>query len=105
LHNIFLDYSTISNNWKAIFDKIPDDIKNKINLIPDNDNILPKKELRLAAMTYFEPKDTKVVIIGQDPYINKVVFTVQLIQRLMISIFKVIDKNIFLALNLILIMK
>jgi uracil-DNA glycosylase len=66
-----LNYSTISDNWKAIFDKIPDISKQKINLIPNNDNVLPKRVLRLAAMTYFEPKDTKVVIIGQDPYINK----------------------------------
>ena len=33
--------------------------------------IFPKKEMIFRAFNYFEPKDTKVVILGQDPYHGK----------------------------------
>jgi uracil-DNA glycosylase len=73
-----LDFSTISNEWKNLIDQIPEDIiknletsyTNSINLYSPDLSILPEKNLRLACMTYFKPEDTKVVIIGQDPYIR-----------------------------------
>ena len=51
------------------------DIQNK--LIKENEkynselNILPKPELVFNAFNYFDLKDLKVIIIGQDPYINE----------------------------------
>jgi uracil-DNA glycosylase len=34
-------------------------------------NILPKQEQILRCLSYFEPQQTKVIIISQDPYPNK----------------------------------
>jgi uracil-DNA glycosylase len=73
-----LDLSTISKEWKSLIEQIPRDIigkleidyTNSINLYSPHLSILPDKNLRLACMKYFNPNDTKVVIIGQDPYIS-----------------------------------
>jgi uracil-DNA glycosylase len=48
----------------------PSDIIKKIRINNPDANILPKKENVLRALSFFEPKDTKVIIIGQDPYPN-----------------------------------
>ena len=49
----------------------------KINSLWGNDNnkydeinIFPKKNNIFRAFKYFDPKDTKVVLLGQDPYIG-----------------------------------
>lgn len=40
--------------------------------IVDQPDALPEnRAMRLRALTYFEPRDTRVVIIGQDPYHTK----------------------------------
>jgi len=73
-----LDLSTISNEWIRLIYKIPQNIRNRIDdaiileeqKYLDSLQILPKKELRLECMRYFQPLETRVVIIGQDPYIN-----------------------------------
>ena len=69
----------IENNFvwnrvlKALIKKY--DIENK--LIEENKKyngelkIYPKPELVFSAFNYFDLKDLKVVIIGQDPYINE----------------------------------
>lgn len=51
------------------------DIENKINYEHENVNrnlaVLPKPDLVFAAFNHFSLDELKVVIIGQDPYINK----------------------------------
>ena len=67
-----------SNNfsWNIILKELLNkyNIENKlikINEIHNNDiKILPKNELILNAFSYFDICDLKIVIIGQDPYIN-----------------------------------
>lgn len=73
-----LDLSTISKEWIDLINQIPENIiktldqnyTESFNLYSPHLSILPEKNLRLACMTYFNPSDTKVVIIGQDPYIS-----------------------------------
>jgi uracil-DNA glycosylase len=73
-----LDTTKIHNDWIKLIDKIPKEIRKNVDeqieistkmYAPDL-KILPLKEMRLASMLYFKPCDTRVVIIGQDPYIS-----------------------------------
>ena len=65
------------NSWNTILNKLLKkyDIENK--LIEENEKfnseleIYPKKELIFNAFSFFEITNLKVVIIGQDPYINE----------------------------------
>ena len=65
------------NSWNTILNKLLKkyDIENK--LIEENEKfnseleIYPKKELIFNAFSFFEITSLKVVIIGQDPYINE----------------------------------
>ena len=65
------------NSWNTILNKLLKkyDIENK--LIEQNEKfnseleIYPKKELIFNAFSFFEITNLKVVIIGQDPYINE----------------------------------
>lgn len=68
------EYTIIKTNWKSlieklsikdnisIYDKIKNDSKNK------ELKIYPKKENIFRCFNYFNIEDTRVVIIGQDPY-------------------------------------
>jgi uracil-DNA glycosylase len=47
--------------------KVPINLKQLI----DDPNTIPPEELVFRAFSYFKPEDTKVIIIGQDPYCNK----------------------------------
>ncbi len=49
-----------SKDWKELHDFLINEYKNK--------NIFPEKKNIFKAFSYFKPKETKVVIIGQDPY-------------------------------------
>jgi uracil-DNA glycosylase len=73
-----LDTTKIDNEWIKLIEKIPKEIRQNVDeqieistkmYAPDL-KILPAKEVRLASMWYFKPGDTRVVIIGQDPYIS-----------------------------------
>lgn len=66
--------NNIKTNWKNIIDnelkadyfiKIKDCLKN------NNSVIFPKQEEVFNAFNFFNIEDTKVVILGQDPYINE----------------------------------
>lgn len=73
-----LDLTTIPNEWAILIKSIPQNIRDKVDsevaksseTYEPNLKILPAKELRLASMRYFKPAETRVVIIGQDPYIS-----------------------------------
>jgi uracil-DNA glycosylase len=36
--------------------------------VPDSDNLCPSADLVYRAFSFFEPQETRVVILGQDPY-------------------------------------
>jgi len=61
------------NEWKDLFNEYDNLNTEKIYdiityLYKNNNNIFPKLENIFRCFTYFNPKMTKVVIIGQDPY-------------------------------------
>jgi len=70
-------FKILNNSWNTILNKLLKkyDIENK--LIEENKKfnneleIYPNKELIFNAFSFFEITNLKVVIIGQDPYINK----------------------------------
>ena len=74
-----IDLEKIDNGWRSIIEEIPVNIRNKVDISVKESvdtyepglSILPPKELRLASMSFFKPSETKVVIIGQDPYIQQ----------------------------------
>lgn len=67
--------SKINTDWKTVFlkylDKYEKDIDNQINKDMIEDEVFPPPELLFNAFNHFNIADTKVIIIGQDPYINK----------------------------------
>ena len=73
-----IDLTTVDKEWSDLLQQIPQNIRKSVdldckisaNLYSPHLNILPIKELRLSCMKYFKPSETKVVIIGQDPYIS-----------------------------------
>jgi len=73
-----LDITTIPSEWIKLILNIPRDIRDRVDAEVEKSvetyepslKILPAKELRLVSMRYFKPDETRVVIIGQDPYIS-----------------------------------
>ncbi len=73
-----LDFTTIPDEWVRLIKTIPKNIRDRVDTEVSKSaetyepslKILPSKELRLASMCYFKPIETRVVIIGQDPYIS-----------------------------------
>lgn len=65
----------INNSWNEILNKHNySDILEKINLLKEtntNVQIFPKEEDIFKCFQYFNIKETKVVILGQDPYHKK----------------------------------
>ncbi|MGV2393795.1 UNVERIFIED_CONTAM: hypothetical protein O8I53_13100 [Campylobacter lari] len=47
------------------------DLNNKINKEAKTNIIYPKKENIFECLKYFEPEETKLIILGQDPYFLK----------------------------------
>lgn len=70
--NIYITYTTWYNILIELYNKY--NIENKIKLenekILNEFKIIPKKELVFNAFNHFEFDKLKVVIVGQDPYIN-----------------------------------
>ena len=63
----------LKTNWKYFFNKIQiknivDHILNQVRKLYEHKIIFPKKEEIFRCFNYFNIEDTKVVIIGQDPY-------------------------------------
>ena len=76
LENILKD---VKNNWKEIWIKILSTekglqvikfIKDKLQKHNNEDYILPKHKHIFEAFKYFDLNETKLVLLGQDPYIN-----------------------------------
>lgn len=73
-----LDLTNIPDEWARLIKTIPQNIRDVVDdeiaksteTYEPSLKILPAKELRLASMRYFKPAETRVVIIGQDPYIS-----------------------------------
>ena len=67
-----MEYNNVKKSWLKIINKETkkeyyQDIKN----ILDNEKYYPPRENIFEAFKYFELKETKLVIVGQDPYINE----------------------------------
>lgn len=58
----------VHKSWKKFFIKHKKELKNIINSIDLKKNVLPEKTLIFRTFEYFDIKDTKLVILGQDPY-------------------------------------
>jgi len=68
INNSQIDKEKIKKTWKKILDE--NGYKKIIDKIKDT-NFLPEKENILKTFEYFEINETKVVLLGQDPYIRK----------------------------------
>ena len=65
----------ITTNWNTLFNELWKDeefvqLLNKVEQLYLNSTVYPKKEEIFKCFNYFNIEDTKVVIIGQDPYYN-----------------------------------
>ncbi|MCF0227311.1 MAG: uracil-DNA glycosylase [Malacoplasma sp.] len=65
----------IKTNWKVVFNELLKDgefvqLLNKVEHLYSTTKAYPKKEDIFKCFNYFNIEDTKVVIIGQDPYHN-----------------------------------
>jgi uracil-DNA glycosylase len=73
--NITKLINTVSTDWHSVLkqyiDKYRDNINSQINKDTIDDTVFPPPDLIFNAFTYFDTSKLKVVIIGQDPYINK----------------------------------
>lgn len=71
---MILNYDMISNEWMNIFNKIPreflDEIYIKIKNYDEMGLVYPPIDKRLNTFKYILPNEVKIMIIGQDPYIN-----------------------------------
>ena len=70
----------VKPNWKLMWESILDDsniitfLENKYKKYENTDKrIFPNKENILETFKYFDLQDTKVVFLGQDPYINSII--------------------------------
>lgn len=59
---------TVHRSWVKFFKKHKKDLKEIINSINFDKTILPDKKLIFRTFEYFDIKNTKLVILGQDPY-------------------------------------
>ena len=66
--NLKTDWSTVFENPKIKNDL--DNILSKLDVLYTTKTIYPKKEEIFKCFNYFNVNQTKVVIIGQDPYYN-----------------------------------
>ena len=75
--NNSINLDNVKESWYNIINSlcIKHDIFNKITELDSKYNneipILPNNELIFKAFNYFELNDLNVILIGQDPYINK----------------------------------
>lgn len=61
----------IHNDWLPFFEENIDEIKEILKKVDYNNNIVfPKQEDIFRTFFYLGPKDIKIVLLGQDPYIN-----------------------------------
>jgi uracil-DNA glycosylase len=63
--------ANINPGWKQFFDNNMnqlEDIMNKVKI--SNKDIFPNEEYIFRTLFYFPPEETKLVILGQDPYIG-----------------------------------
>lgn len=63
----------INIGWNDFFDENKDELNciiNKIDIISKNNIVYPKQKNIFKCLHYFSPQEIKLVILGQDPYIN-----------------------------------
>lgn len=58
-------------NWKVLIDNYQKDKEHDLSKYPKEGNIYPKKENIFRCFEFFNIEDTKIVILGQDPYHTK----------------------------------
>lgn len=96
-NNINTDWKSIIDNemQKSYFNTIIENLKNNNNII------YPKPEDVFNAFNYFNVNDTKIVILGQDPYINEnqahgLAFSVKnnIAPKSLINIFKELESDL-----------
>ena len=69
INNIKTDWKNIINKFN--FDKINSFLDKEKEIYQNDIKILPPKKLIFDCFNYFNIKDLKVIILGQDPYINE----------------------------------
>jgi len=71
-----MDYNIITKkihkDWNVFMENNEDELKNILEQIYQNntDTIYPKQKHIFRSLFYFSPMEIKLVILGQDPYIN-----------------------------------
>lgn len=76
MNNSYADFLTFPNEWDEFLKDIKEDTE-FLNTLEQtaqlylHEIIFPPKKMIYKALEYVNPKDVKVVIIGQDPYINE----------------------------------
>lgn len=73
--DISKEIDKIYTDWRSVLkqyiDKYKDSIQSQINKDTVDNTVYPPSELIFNAFNRFNSKELKVVLIGQDPYINK----------------------------------
>ena len=77
MNNIF---KNVKKSWKKILQKY---INNDILNLYKNKNTFPKINNIFETFKYFELEETKLVFLGQDPYINYKIIRLNLIRKFM----------------------
>ena len=66
-----MNLNNIHSDWNEFFEENSETLQNILNKVFDKKNkIYPKKKKIFRVFKYLSPSDIKVVILGQDPYIN-----------------------------------
>lgn len=66
-----MNINNINSDWNDFFEENSETLQNILNKVLDKKNkIYPKKKKIFRVFKYLSPSDIKVVILGQDPYIN-----------------------------------
>ena len=66
-----MNLNNIHSDWNDFFEENSETLQNILDKVLDKKNkIYPKKKKIFKIFKYLSPSDIKVVILGQDPYIN-----------------------------------
>ena len=66
-----MNLNNIHSDWNEFFEENSETLQNILDKVLDKKNkIYPKKKKIFKIFKYLSPSDIKVVILGQDPYIN-----------------------------------
>lgn len=64
-------YNNLETNWKILFEHYEKNTKHNLSEFPKTGEIYPEVKNIFKCFNFFNIEDTKVVILGQDPYHTK----------------------------------